>query len=228
MQHCNQGHIKLKIVLLITKTEDEEIINDAMQELKIPIFFHARGQGTATSEILDICGLSGTNRLITAVVIPEILIKETISHLNKLLTMNKKGQGIAIVIPISGIQNSVMGIYDNNLDKGEKIEKMKKNYAYSMILVATNYGYSDNVIDAARAVGAKGGTIIKGRRRGLEEALHFLGITLQEEQEFTMIIVPREKKSETMMAVNQACGLKTPAHGIVLSIPIEEAMGIEE
>ena len=37
MQHCNQGHIKLKIVLLITKTEDEEIINDAMQELKIPI-----------------------------------------------------------------------------------------------------------------------------------------------------------------------------------------------
>lgn len=30
------------------------------------------------------------------------------------------------------------------------------------------------------------------------------------------------------MAIDEKCGVKSPAHGIVLSILIEEVMGIEE
>lgn len=58
--------------------------------------------------------------------------------------------------------------------------------------------------------------------------MHFLGVTLQEKQEFTMIIIPQEKKAEVMMAINEKCGIETPVHGIVLTIPIEDLTGIEE
>lgn len=51
---------------------------------------------------------------------------------------------------------------------------------------------------------------------------------MQEEQEFILMVVPKEKKAEIMAAISRACGLKTPAHGIVISIPVDEVMGIEQ
>lgn len=49
--------------------------------------------------------------------------------------------------------------------------------------------------------GARGGTVMKGRRRNSEHASQYFGISLQEEQEFVMIVVPREKKCEIMSAI---------------------------
>ena len=50
----------------------------------------------------------------------------------------------------------------------------------------------------------------------------------QEEQEFVMIVVPREKKCEIMSAITTSCGLKTPAHGMVISLPVDDVMGLEQ
>lgn len=90
-----------------------------------------------------------------------------------------------------------------------------------------SYGYSEEVIEAAHKAGAKGGTVMKGRRKNSAHVSQYMGISLQDEQEFTMVIVPREKKAEIMNAISQSCGLKTPAHGMVLSIPVEDALGLE-
>ena len=89
-------------------------------------------------------------------------------------------------------------------------------------------GYRDDVIDAAREAGAKGGTILKGRRRNSERVSQHLGISMQEEQDFVVIVVPREQKTQIMSAICTSCGLKTPAHGVVLSLPVEEAIGLEQ
>ena len=87
-------------------------------------------------------------------------------------------------------------------------------------------GYSDDVVDAARNAGAKGGTVMKGRRRSSEQVSHHFGISMQEEQDFVMIVVPRDKKNETMAAITGVCGLGTDAHGIVLALPVDEVMGL--
>ena len=89
-------------------------------------------------------------------------------------------------------------------------------------------GCSDDVIDAARSAGARGGTVVKGRRRNSERASQHFGIPIQEEQDFVMIVVPRDKKGEIMSAISQACGLRTEAHGVVLSLPVDDVMGLEE
>ena len=97
-----------------------------------------------------------------------------------------------------------------------------------MILVAVKEGYSDEVIDAATKAGANGGSVIRGRRRGSEATIQFLGISMQEEQEFVMIVVPKEKKSQIMNEIGKACGLRSEAQGIVLSVPVDEVIGIRE
>lgn len=55
-----------------------------------------------------------------------------------------------------------------------------------------------------------------------------MGISTQDEQDFVMIVTPKEKKSEVMSAISNACGLRTPAHGVVLSLPVDEVIGLEE
>ena len=50
---------------------------------------------------------------------------------------------------------------------------------------------------------------------------------MQEEQEFVLVIVPKDKKADIMKSVSDSCGLKTPAKGVILSIPIEEIIGLE-
>ena len=104
---------------------------------------------------------------------------------------------------------------------------MKKEASFSMVLVTVKEGYSDEVIDAATKAGAGGGSVIRGRRRGSEALVQFLGISLQEEQEILMIVVPKEKKGEIMSAVNARCGISTEARGMIISVPVEDMIGFE-
>ena len=150
----------------------------------------------------------------------------------------RKGGGIAVSLPVTGLQSCVSKILDKEVGDvepeqiGERVRKdmseIHQKARYTMIWVSVAGGYSDDVIDVARDAGARGGTVMKGRRRSSERASQHLGIAMQDEQEFVMIIVPTEKKQEVMAAITNSCGLRTPAHGILVSIPIDEAIGLEE
>ena len=109
-------------------------------------------------------------------------------------------------------------------DMAEIHEKLK----YNVIWVSVAAGYSDQVVDTAREAGAKGGTVMRGRRRNSEHVSQRFGISLQEEQEFVMIIVPKEKKVQVMSAICSSCGLHSPAHGVVVSLPVDEVIGLEK
>ena len=99
---------------------------------------------------------------------------------------------------------------------------------YTVIWASVACGYADDAVDAARAAGATGGTILKGRRKNTPWASMHLGVCAQEEQEFVMVVVPREQKQAVMSALAGACGLASPAHGLVLSLPVEDAVGLAE
>lgn len=233
MAVLTQHYLEHRILLLITRMEDEKKVNKALDGLRLPIYYQCIGKGTANSEILSICGLSGTKRLITISAIPRSLVKSAFDSLSQKLLLERKGGGIALSIPITGMQDTIRKILEENVGnalqetKGDNMENSKET-EYSMIMVSANYGYSDEIINAARKAGAKGGTVIKGRRRGQESVMQFLGITLQEEQEIMMIVVPKEQKSDVMVEISKAYGLKTSAHGVVLSIPVEDIFGIEK
>ena len=72
---------------------------------------------------------------------------------------------------------------------------------YELLVVISNYGYNNLVMEAAREAGAGGGTVVHARGTGRERAEKFLGVTLAEEKEMTFIVTRTEKKNEIMKAI---------------------------
>jgi len=72
---------------------------------------------------------------------------------------------------------------------------------YEMILCIVNTGFSETVMDAAKEVGARGGTIIHARGTANKEAEQFFHISIQPDKEIVMILVPSEIKDDVLHAV---------------------------
>ncbi len=96
---------------------------------------------------------------------------------------------------------------------------------YELILTIINQGYTDIVMDAAREVGATGGTIIKARGAGKREAEKLFGLTVQPEKEVVMILTETQNKNAIMTAIITAAGLNTKGKGICFSLPVDDVLG---
>ena len=82
------------------------------------------------------------------------------------------------------------------------------------------------MIDAARAAGARGGTILKCMRDSSEQIAKQFGVAIKEEQDLVLIVTDREKKKDLMAAIAEKCGTKTEAQGLLFSLPIDATLGL--
>ncbi|MDO5145516.1 MAG: transcriptional regulator [Eubacteriales bacterium] len=230
-----------RMLVSITPLKNGSKLEKIFDILHIPIYYQCRGKGTAPSELMDIFGLGGSTRVLTLVFVPKFQVKELFDMMKEKLFYNRRGGGIAVTVPITGLQNPVHQVMMEgakvSMEKLEKLEgertdrdmaDIQKKSEYTMIWISVVCGYSDDAIDAAREAGARGGTVLRGRRRNSEHMSQHLGISMQDEQEFVMIITRTENKNKVMDALCKACGLRTPAHGVVFSLPVDEAIGLEE
>ena len=100
------------------------------------------------------------------------------------------------------------------------------NNNYVLITAIVNRGFSSEVMDAARAAGAGGGTVIHSRSISSEEATNFWGMSAQEERELVLILAKHEDKVKIMSAISEGCGMHSDAKGLVMSLPIDSVMGL--
>lgn len=155
-----------------------------------------------------------------------------LAEMNQALKLHKKGTGIAVSIPVSGLQGWLYKILNSDAQEQiqeqieREVKKMSETITHAMILVTINPGYSDDVMYTARAAGATGGTILKGLRCSPVEVAKRFGIPVQDEQEIIAIVVPKEKRNDVMAAISKDHGITTPAHGITLSLPVDAIMGL--
>ena len=91
---------------------------------------------------------------------------------------------------------------------------------YELVVCIINAGFSQNVMEAARAAGAKGGTILRARGTANPESEEFFNIPIQPDKEMVMILVPKEIKDAVMQAVYKEKSLATDGQGIVFSLPV--------
>ncbi len=99
---------------------------------------------------------------------------------------------------------------------------------YEMILCVVNAGYSDNVMEAAKAAGAGGGTVIHARGTANKEAEAFFNIYIQPEKDVVMMIVPSKIKDDVLNAIYDKAGLETEGQGIAFSMPVSKAIGLRK
>lgn len=100
-----------------------------------------------------------------------------------------------------------------------------ENKKYELILVIVNKGTTDLVMNAARKAGSKGGTITGARGTANPELSKFYGISVTPEKEVVFIVVPSDIKDNVMKQIYDEAGIKTQGQGIILSLPITDAVG---
>jgi len=103
-----------------------------------------------------------------------------------------------------------------------------ENNKFEMILCIVNTGFSETVMDAAKEVGARGGTVIHARGTANKEAEQFFQITIQPDKEIVLILVPSEIKDDVLHAVYRSAGLKSEGQGIAFSLPVDSVVGITQ
>ncbi len=99
---------------------------------------------------------------------------------------------------------------------------MENAKPYSLLVAVVNHGYSETVVSAAKAGGARGGTLIHARRAEDNAGSY----AIQPEQEVVIILAPQELRLPIMKEINQAAGPSTEARGVLFSLPVEEMMGL--
>lgn len=97
---------------------------------------------------------------------------------------------------------------------------------YQVIVCIVNNGFADEAMDAARAVGARGGTVMSARGTANIEAEKAFQIQIQPEKEMIMILVSEDIKEDVMHALYRSVGTHTPAHGIAFAMPVDDVVGI--
>ncbi len=98
--------------------------------------------------------------------------------------------------------------------------------AYEAVFCIVNAGYSDVVMDAAKEVGARGGTVIHARGTANKEAEKYFHITIQPDKDIVMILVPSEIKDNVLHAIYRNAGLKSDGQGIAFSMAVDKVVGL--
>ena len=222
----------LSLLMIIIDKSDLAKLEDFIREKHIRFHFMANATGTARSEILKSLGLSGSEKTICICTTRAGETEKLVSSVADRFSLSKSGNGIICTLPISGISAVVMELLESN--NNERVEQHMEDLSnenkfiaeYSLVISVINQGYSEILMSAARSAGAGGGTIIHARHSGIEDSVKFFGVTIQAEKEVVAIVIPSERKTELVRAINDKCGLKTEAHGIIISIPVENCIGI--
>lgn len=97
---------------------------------------------------------------------------------------------------------------------------------YDLIMTIVNRGFADQVVDAARAAGAHGGTVFYARGTGIHEVEKFFAISIQPEKEVVLNLVKHEYTQAIMHSIVAAAGLRTEGRGLAFALPISNVAGI--
>ena len=103
---------------------------------------------------------------------------------------------------------------------------MAEEQKFELVVCIVNAGFAQNVVEAARRAGARGGTIVRGRGSANPEAEEFFGLTIQPDKEIVIILVPAGIKDEVLRTVYQESGLSQEGQGIAFSLPVSRTTTI--
>ena len=98
--------------------------------------------------------------------------------------------------------------------------------SHEVIFCIVNDGYSDEVMERARELGATGGTVIRARGTASLEAEKLFNIVIQPEKEIVMILVESKIKNDILHALYKYAGLDTPGQGIAFSVSVDSVVGL--
>ena len=223
----NEDIVKTKMLITITDKDKYAKILKLYKRHNITYSFLINGIGTASSSLLEYFGLSEIKKNIMISIIPEKLEIKLLYDLHNKMEIYKPGMGIAFTTSITSATRYLSNQY-KDVKFVEEEYFMIKDKEYELVIVIVLEGYSSLAMDAAKRVGASGGTLVHGIGLGSKEATKFLGITIEPEKDVVLILTEKDNKKKVMSEITDAVGLSKDGRGICFSIPVDNVVGLQE
>lgn len=214
----------MNYIFSIIEPNSLHALSEICEKANLPLNVASHAKGTAVQSMLDLLGIESNERRIVFTIADSEKTQELISQLKRKLHIGVPGHGIVIAVPIKSIGG---GKTLNYLKGDESSAKYTPqiNPAYELITVIANEGATDSVMNAARAAGARGGTVIHGKGTGAKGASKFYNVSIASEKEIILIVSSSELKAEIMRSILKSAGPDTESGAIVFSVPVTEVAG---
>lgn len=217
-------------IYLMTTIVDRKIIEKYLtlyHENDLHVMYVTLGYGTASNEIMDYLGLDSIEKAVAISVVEEETWQTVKKQLQKKLQIDAPGGGIAFTIPLSSVGGrKTLEFLLEKTDYVKQEESTLKNTDHELIVVISQQGYTDIIMDAAREAGAYGGTIIHAKGTAGEMANKFMGVTIADEKEIVYIVSKSSEKNAIMKAIMEHAGLNSKAKAICFSLPVSDTAGL--
>ncbi|MDO4381020.1 MAG: P-II family nitrogen regulator [Clostridia bacterium] len=214
----------MNYIISIINPDSTKKTAELCKELSLTLTVAAHAKGTAIKSMLDLLGIESTERSVVFTVANDEKTETLIKNLKRKIHIGVPGHGIVISVPIKSVGGGKTLSY---LNGNEPIEKHipKINPSYELITVISNEGSTDIVMNAARAAGARGGTVIHGKGTQDNETAKFYNVSIASEKEIILIVSTAEQKAEIMKSILQSAGPATKAGSIAFSVPVTDVAG---
>ncbi len=227
---------RAKLLVCIIKKNDEVALAEAVSECCVSLHFSGIAFGTAKTHYMSYLGLDEVEKRLAYSLIPGYSEKQVLRAINRRLKLYLVGNGIAFTIPLSGISSIVSNAilstpmrdeasaeaHKNTTNTPEK----ERNKMHELIVAVVNQKYTDKVLDASRAAGATGATILHTRSVSNQQAEQLIGTTFSQETDTVVLLTTYEFKAKIMEAIRDTAGLKTEGGAVIFSLPVDSLIGI--
>ncbi|MFI3256681.1 MAG: P-II family nitrogen regulator [Spirochaetales bacterium] len=161
------------------------------------------GRGTAEKLLLQQLGLGQTKKSLICVLEEKRICDAVCEAIKKDMCMQTEYTGI------------VFTIFTEDYTVEKKTDHL-------VICVIVNAGYGEEVMQAGRKAGARGGTIVNARGTGSGHEMDFFGIQIIPEKEMLIMVAECELARKIIDSVNVLPILQAPGSGIVFTLPVAD------
>ena len=212
-------------MLTITDRRSADGFAQLYERHGVTVTLRTVGSGTAVQETLSTLGLERTEKAVLMAAVTAQTWRDIRRDLRREMRIDVPGTGIAFTVPLSSIggKQALMFLTEHQ-PLTWKEESTLKDTRYELLLAIANQGYTGSIMDAARAEGAGGGTVLHAKGTGMEGAARFLGVDLVNEKEMVFIVARSSEKNQIMKAI--MAGADPKAGAIVFSLPVTDTAGL--
>ncbi|NNJ31470.1 hypothetical protein [Lacrimispora defluvii] len=222
------------ITVIVDRGKGEKAAS-VFKEYNQELLLNVRGHGTASSAIKDCLGLDEPEKDLVIGVVDQSASQSLISALHKKLELYNPGYGIVFTVSLSGISaaasnllNSGIAGNENHLstDYHKEDHTMSDTNTYELIASVINTDLSNPIMESARNAGCKGGTLIKARELGGDSTSKLFGMTVSNEKEILLMLVPKADKQAILKSICETVLKETGEHAIAFSLPVNDVAGL--
>ena len=185
------------------------------------IFF---GEDIVQSRLLEIFGQNVIHKEILVISSSDKLCEQLHETLNREFISGKRNKGKAFSIPFKHWQLQATKQEQNNSPK-----KQTKDVSFSHFCIVTivDKGRGKACIKAARAAGARNGTLIHGRGAGIPANFCF-PLVIEPQKDIVMITSTKDTVAQIKTKIFYDLELGKTGNGIIFTLPVSRISGFSE